>query len=125
MILDTVALSAFLSKDPSLIRALSSTRVLSLPSIVLGEYRFGLLSSARRVSLEETLEQLETASRILPVDELTARSYAVIRHELETAGTPVPMNDLWIAALARQHDLPVVTQDAHFAYVRGLKRIGW
>jgi tRNA(fMet)-specific endonuclease VapC len=47
------------------------------------------------------------------------------QHELKAAGTPIPTNDLWIAALARQHQLRIVTRDAHFRAVRGLGMVAW
>lgn len=51
--------------------------------------------------------------------------YAQIRSELKKAGTPISSNDLWIAAVARQHRLPLMSLDGHFDAVHGLKRIGW
>ena len=48
-----------------------------------------------------------------------------MRVELRRRGTPIPENDVWIAALARQHDLPVVTRDEHFDQVSGLDRRAW
>jgi predicted nucleic acid-binding protein len=59
------------------------------------------------------------------VDEGTAEHYAEIRVELKRSGRPIPVNDLWIAALARQHALPLLSRDQHFEFVRGLERIGW
>ena len=55
----------------------------------------------------------------------TVRPYAEIRDRLKRAGTPIPSNDLWIAALAVQHRLPVVSRDTHFDQVRTLTRISW
>jgi predicted nucleic acid-binding protein len=48
-----------------------------------------------------------------------------LREELRLTGCPIPENDVWIAALARQHDLPVVTCDDHFDHVSGLRRLSW
>jgi len=48
-----------------------------------------------------------------------------LRIELKRAGTPLPANDLWIAALAREHGLPIVSRDAHFDRVRGIQRLAW
>jgi len=62
---------------------------------------------------------------MLPVGAQTAACYAEIRSELKAAGRPIPTNDLWIAALAREHAHPVVSRDRHFASVRGLKLIAW
>jgi predicted nucleic acid-binding protein len=71
------------------------------------------------------LEELVAATRVLSVDEQTSSHYAQVRSELKKAGKPIPSNDLWIAALARQHRLPLMSQDTHFDAVQGLKRIGW
>lgn len=56
-------------------------------------------------------------SFILPVDEATAKAYSEVRDELRQKGRPIPENDIWIAALARQHGQPVVSRDGHFDYV--------
>lgn len=55
----------------------------------------------------------------------TARHYAAIRLELKRAGKPIPANDVWIAALARQHAMPVMNRDSHFDFVGGLRRRSW
>ena len=55
----------------------------------------------------------------------TARRYAELRRELKTTGTPIPSNDAWIASLAREHRLPLVTRDVHFQAVRGLHVVIW
>jgi predicted nucleic acid-binding protein len=62
---------------------------------------------------------------VLGGDEPTAERYAQIRGELKRIGRPIPSNDLWIAALARQHALPLLSRDQHFDAVPGLKRVGW
>jgi predicted nucleic acid-binding protein len=62
---------------------------------------------------------------VLAVDEGTARHYADIRDELKRGGRPIPAKDLWIAALARQHALPLLSRDRHFDSVPGVMRIGW
>jgi tRNA(fMet)-specific endonuclease VapC len=62
---------------------------------------------------------------VLRVDAATATFYALVRHELKSLGLPIPYHDIWIAALARQHGLPVVSQDSHFDSVRGIRRLSW
>jgi tRNA(fMet)-specific endonuclease VapC len=64
-------------------------------------------------------------SFVLGVDETTAEVYARIREELRVKGRPIPENDVWIAALALQHEQPVVSRDEHFDSIRGLARVGW
>lgn len=125
MIADTNALSAFLAGDASVAPAFAEAADLCLPVIVLGEYRYGMSASRESAALETALDELCHDVRVLPVDSDTARFYAVVRRELRAAGTPIPENDVWIAALARQHDLPVLSNDAHFDCVEKLRRIGW
>jgi predicted nucleic acid-binding protein len=112
MVLDTNAISSLAEGDMDLLRVLRVDRPWYLPSIALGEYRFGLMRSNRRVPLETWLEVIEDACTVLMPNEVTARHYAEIRDLLERAHRPVPYHDIWIAALAVQHELPVVSRDA-------------
>lgn len=125
MILDTNALSAVADNEPAAVRIFSQAVTIELPVIVLGEYRFGIAHSRRRNEYEKWLGELIAATRVLPVDDETSSQYADIRAELKKAGQPIPSNDLWIAALSRQHRLPLMSQDGHFDAVEDLKRIGW
>ncbi len=125
MILDTNALSAVADNEAAAVRIFSQAATIELPVIVLGEFRFGIAQSRRRNEYEKWLGELIAATRVLPVDDDTAGHYAQIRAELKKAGLPIPSNDLWIAALCRQHRLPVMSQDQHFDAVQGLKRIAW
>jgi predicted nucleic acid-binding protein len=96
-----------------------------LPVVVIGEYRYGLLRSQHRQHLELLLDTLIDESIVLAIDQATAAAYALVRDELRRAGRPIPENDVWIAALARQHGEPVVSQDQHFDRVPGLTRLSW
>ncbi len=125
MILDTNALSALFEGDENLAAILAGQERLHLPVIVIGEYRYGLLRSRHRKSLGQLLDLLVGNSTVLPVDAGTAASYAEIRDELRRKGTPISENDIWIAALARQHELPVVSRDQHFELVARLDRRFW
>jgi tRNA(fMet)-specific endonuclease VapC len=93
--------------------------------IVLGEYRFGISQSRHRGEYEAWLARDLHLFSALPIVEETARHYAAIRVELKRKGLPVPANDAWIAALARQHRLEIVSRYAHFDAVANLQRIGW
>jgi len=125
MILDTNAVSALFVGDKNLARILAGPPRHQLPVVVLGEYRYGLKRSRHQKALEGLLDQLERESDILPVEADTATIYADVRDQLRRRGTPLPENDVWIAALALQYNQPVVTQDQHFDLVSGLRRIGW
>jgi len=93
--------------------------------IVIGEYRYGLTSSKQGQRLERLLDLLIQESIVLPVDEATTRHYAKVRQQLRDAGTPIPENDVWIAALASQHDLKIVSRDSHFDAVDPGLRLRW
>lgn len=125
MILDTNAVSALLAGDSALGDVLAADERHHLPVIVIGEYRYGLLGSRQRGPLQALLETLIRESVVLLVDEKTTVVYAQVRDELRRKGRPIPENDVWIAALARQHHQPVVTQDGHFDDVPDLHRVVW
>lgn len=125
MILDTNALSALFAGDDSLSTLLAGQERLHLPVIVIGEYRYGMLLSRHRKALHRLLETLIESSTLLLIDADTATAYAEIRDELRRKGKPIPENDLWIAALARQHELPVVSRDEHFDFIPRLARLSW
>ncbi|HYI10728.1 MAG TPA: type II toxin-antitoxin system VapC family toxin [Thermoanaerobaculia bacterium] len=125
MILDTNAVSALFAGDLELEEILDRDAVHHLPVIVIGEYRYGLARSKHGQRLERLLDLLIQESVVLPVDEGTTRYYARVRQQLRGAGTPIPENDVWIAALAQQHDLTIVSRDAHFDSVDPSLRQAW
>lgn len=125
MILGTNALSAFSKGDPAVKEALRSSRNHSLPTIVLGEFRFGLERSRLRSELQHWLAGLENDMEVLDVSRDTSHFYAKVKDNLRTMGRPIPENYIWIAALALQHGLSVLTRDAHFRLIRGLACVSW
>ncbi len=125
MILDTNALSAFVDGDPAVGARLASGDLPSLPVIVIGEFRYGIAASRHRIAYEGWLTEHLQAFDILPVTEATTRAYAHIRTTLKRMGRPVPANDAWIAALALQHRLAILSRDVHFDHIPGIRREGW
>ncbi len=125
MILDTNAVSALLVGDRGLAEVLEPVPRHHLPVVVIGEYRFGLIRSRHRRRLTSLFDHLIRESRVLLIDETTAGAYSSVREELRQKGRPIPENDVWIAALARQHDESVVSLDQHFDHVPGLRRLTW
>ena len=123
LILDTNALSAFAEGDAALGERLRDYESFAVPVVVLGEYRFGVLQSRKREQHELWLAR--RVPIVLDVDERTATHYAEIRLELKRVGRPIPVNDLWIAALCRQHGYDILSRDKHFDQVAGLRRIPW
>ena len=125
MILDTNALSAAADGDPAALEVVASAERLSVPVIVLGEYRFGIAQSRHRTDYENWLREWVAAVTVLDIDEETTHFYAAIGLELKRKGKPIPTNDLWIAALCRQHALPLLSRDCHFDLVAGIRRVEW
>jgi len=125
VILDTNGLSAVAEGEPALAPVLRKAAQVAIPVIVLGEYRYGISQSRERNRYEQWLREYLPKFRLLDIDEQTTISYAAVRIELKKAGTPIPSNDVWIAALCRQHSLPIVSRDRHFDAVPGLKRLHW
>jgi tRNA(fMet)-specific endonuclease VapC len=125
MIIDTNALSAMADDHPDVVAILARSDQIAIPAIVLGEYKYGIAQSRHRSAYENWLTKLLRDCVVFDVNQSTANRYAEIAVELKCAGKPVPANDLWIAALCRQHSLPLLSRDRHFDFVAGMKRIGW
>ena len=125
MILDTNALSAWAEGVAAVEAPLRSARRRGVPSIVLGEYYFGIRQSSHRDRYQDWLRRYLPLAEIAIVTHATAGVYADVRLELKRSGNPIPPNDAWIAALARQHGLPVLSNDAHFDRVDGVQRIAF
>lgn len=103
--------------------AIDSARSLSevaFPFAVVGELRFGAMGGRNRERMLVELDELVRRSTTLAADAETARVYANVRHRLKTEGTPVPENDIWIAAVCLQHGLTLLTLDRHFDRIDGL-----
>jgi predicted nucleic acid-binding protein len=125
VILDTNGLSGVADGDAALQPILRKAVEVAVPVIVLGEYRYGIQQSRDRQRYEQWLTESVRNYRVLDVDEETSLYYATLRSELKRAGTPIPSNDVWIAALCRQHSFSVLSRDRHFDVVSGIERIDW
>lgn len=115
-LLDTSAYSTFLRGHAPLTEALQRTDRIVLTPIVLGELAAGFRAGGRRSKNEAELRRMLASPRVevVAVDAATAERYAVILHGLRRAGTPIPTNDIWIAASAMQYGLRLFTTDSHF-----------
>ena len=125
MILDTNAISALAEQEKAIIGLVQAAPRVTVTIISLGEYAFGISQSRHRAELEAWLDALLLKVDVLLLEQKTLPFYAELRARLKVAGTPIPANDCWIAALAQQHRLPIVSQDRHFDSVNGIHRIGW
>jgi len=114
--LDTSAYSNFRRGNEELAALLDRAELVGVPTVALGELRTGFLLGGRRrrneVELDDFLDS--PVVKVLSVDSETSRQYAEIVVELRNAGTPVPTNDIWIAATAARNGSTVLTCDDHF-----------
>jgi tRNA(fMet)-specific endonuclease VapC len=117
--LDTSAYSRFRRGDAPVVEIISTARWVGLPSVVLGELRTGFLLGGQAARNEEELRRFlrHPLVEVLDVDDDAARIYAEIMVALRKAGTPIPTNDVWIAALAARDGATVLTYDQHFQLI--------
>jgi tRNA(fMet)-specific endonuclease VapC len=122
--LDTNRLTDLFQGDAELADRLGECDEVWLPLIVLAEIKAGFYGGSQQHRNEKLLQSFlaqPTVGVLLPERE-TAEHYARLFVQLKRAGTPIPDNDLWIAALALQHDLKLITRDHHFERVPQLLR---
>jgi tRNA(fMet)-specific endonuclease VapC len=123
-LLDTNIVIAILNQEEALKDHLTGTTVY-LATVVLGELYFGAYRSARKADNLKRLETLVERYEILTCDKTTAMHYGQIKTQLSLKGRPIPENDIWISAMAKQHDLTLATRDDHFRHVDGIQIVSW
>lgn len=121
---DTNIVIAAVRREQAVRQQLAGVTVL-LSAIVLGELYTGAYASTRAARELTELAALVATSSAVVCDHATAAIYGQIRLALRWQGTPIPENDIWIAASALQHGVPVITRDGHFGYVPGLVVEAW
>ena len=125
VLLDTNILIGILAKDEAILSRLVETDEVFLPSIALGELYFGAFKSAHPDDNAERIDRLAASTAILYCDGTTALHYGRIKTSLRAKGRPIPENDIWIAAIAQQNGLTVVSRDLHFREIEDLPVEKW
>lgn len=122
ILLDTNAYTAFKRNDPEALRIISNVPLIGLNSIILGELLGGFALGSKEAVNRRELKQFLSSSRVqlFSIDDETAEYYALVYRSLRTIGSPIPTNDMWIAATALQHNLALFSYDRHFQSVEGL-----
>lgn len=123
VLLDTNAYTAFMLGEAGVVDVVAHADKLYLNSIVLGELLGGFAAGTREPKNRAELARFLDSPRVetLPITAETADSYALIYAGLRRRGQPIPTNDLWIAASALEHGAALLTRDAHFSHVDGLR----
>ncbi len=119
LLLDTSAISSLFGGGADVRDLLQGAEEVFLNPVVLAELKTGFRRGRLRKENERMLARFIDSPRVrlASIDEETSERYAVIFDFLRTAGTPIPTNNVWIAATAMQHSLQLVTRDAHFERV--------
>lgn len=125
VLLDANFIVAIFRQDSAAHAALLAAGRIFVPSIVLGELYFGAEKSGRQKENMARIDRFAAVNEVLLPDVESARNYGAIREGLRRKGRPIPDNDIWVAAIARQHDLTLMTRDAHFQEIEGLSVESW
>jgi tRNA(fMet)-specific endonuclease VapC len=124
-LLDTNIVIALFADDTAVKDNLAKAEEVFVPSVAIGELCFGARRSWRVKENLERIDEFVANSVVLGCDAETARRYGEIKNTLWIKGHPIPENDIWIAAIARQHDLTLTTRDTHFSEIENLKVTTW
>lgn len=124
-LLDTNIIIRLFTGDSAIQEKMLNGDNLFLPSPAIGELYYGAQKSSK---VAENLHRTNTFVEnhiLLSCDLETAQWYGIIKNQLRRKGSPIPNNDIWIAAIAMQHDLILVTRDSHFDEVESLQIEYW
>lgn len=122
--LDTNRLTDLFRGDADLAAFLGGCDEVGIPFVVIGEMMAGFLGGTRSAANERLLASFLNRETVIVLyaDRATTEQYARLFVQLKRAGTPVPDNDLWIAALCLEHDLALITRDEHFHKIPQLRQ---
>ena len=124
-LLDTNVLVALLRGEAGVGAAVESAAAVYMPAVAIGELYYGALHSGNPARNAARVAELVALGVVLGCDPETALVYGDVKTGLRRRGRPIPENDVWIAAVALQHGLVLVTRDAHFDAVEELPREAW
>lgn len=124
-LIDTNIYSLAMKGDVDVVKTLRRLDRIGFSAISIGELFSGFKGGTRESENKEELNAFLDSPRVVvhPVDEGTADFYAAILNNLKTAGTPIPTNDIWIAAVAFQNGYPIYSRDKHFRLIPGLLEV--
>ncbi len=125
ILLDTNSIIGIFANDLSLINSLAEANEVFVPNIALGELYYGAQKSNHVEENIERINEFADSSSVLFCDTETSRQYGKIKNSLRLKGRPIPENDIWIAAIAEQHKLTLISRDEHFKEIDGLLIMRW
>jgi tRNA(fMet)-specific endonuclease VapC len=125
MAIDTNRYRDFCAGRPEAVERVAHADEIHVPFVTLAELRAGFLCGTAGVQNEKNLIRFlgSPRVRVLLPNADTTHHYARLFAQLRSQGTPIPTNDIWIAALALQHDLILYSRDEHFRHLPQLPRL--
>ncbi len=124
-LLDTNIISSWLEDESIIADEIDNADSVFIPVIVIGEMYYGAQYSTKVEYNISNISKALSHYPLLIIDENTCKHYGLIKAALRRKGKPIPENDIWIAAIALQHNLTLVTRDGHFNEVEGLSIEEW
>jgi len=124
-LLDPNIVIALFAGEQIVLEHLGQADEIFIPSIVIGELNYGARKSSRVQDNLARIEQFTASNIVLACDAVTTSYYGGVKDKLRLKGRPIPENDIWIAALALQHDLVLISRDEHFKEIDQLKVAAW
>lgn len=124
-LLDTNIIISLFAKDPRIHNRIANAVEVFIPCIALGELYFVACKSVKTQENTARIDEFALNNTILSCNTETAKSYGKIKNQLKEKGQPIPENDIWIAAIAQQYVLTLVTDDVHFDAITDLKVERW
>jgi tRNA(fMet)-specific endonuclease VapC len=125
MVMSSIALDTNIAIDvlnakTTTIALLEAYTLIYLPITVCGELFFGAKNSTKKIQNEQKYQDFMAKYEILNIHYAIAEEYAEIRKQLKESGNPIPENDIWIAAICKANQIPLMTHHRHFSFVAGL-----
>lgn len=124
-LLDTNIIIGLFSNDHAIVEKISTSKEIFIPVIVIGELYFGATQSIKKEENKNRIKALIENSNVLNCTSTTGNIYGTIKAALKSKGNPIPENDIWIAAIAKEHNLALATRDKHFDFVAGINLAKW
>lgn len=125
VLIDTNAYSALMAGSTAVADVLAESEVVVLSAIVVGELLDGFKGGTKEQENRRELRRFRTKPRtvLVPVTEETAEWFAVLKQQLRRKGTPIPIDDVWIAATCMEHGAALLSFDGHFGEIEGLRLV--
>ena len=124
-LLDTNIIISLFAKDSQIHNRLLMAEEVFVPCVAIGELYFGAHKSLKQEENLARVEEFAQNNTVLPCDTGIAKKYGDIKNRLKDKGLPIPDNDIWIAAIAQQYALTLITRDSHFEAIENLRSETW